>query len=142
MNIGVRLHDTAPGTLEQRMGYAREQGVFVIHHADSFLEPVVQDMAEIGIQVWQGVLPENNIPELQKRLKGSMVLMGGIGAAIDRPDSTEEEIRTYVRNALETYCPGGHYIPCITYGGPGCIYPNGDRIIDDEIARWNEEHPM
>jgi methanogenic corrinoid protein MtbC1 len=95
-------------------------------------------MAEIGIQVWQGVLPENNIPELQKRLNGSMVLMGGIGAAIDRPDSTEEEIRAYVREALETYCPGGHFIPSITYGGPGTVFPHVDPIINEEIAAYNQ----
>ena len=118
--------------------YIRSRGVIAIHHADSYLAPIVEDMAEIGVQVWQGVLPENNIPELQKRLKGSMVLMGGIGAAIDRPDSTEEEIRTYVRNALETYCPGGHYIPCITYGGPGTVFPHVDPIINEEIAAYNQ----
>ena len=118
--------------------YIRSRGVIAIHHADSFLAPIVEDMAEIGVQVWQGVLPENNIPELQKRLNGSMVLMGGIGAAIDRPDSTEEEIRAYVRNALETYCPGGHYIPCITYGGPGTVFPHVDPIINEEIAAYNQ----
>ena len=73
-------------------------------------------MAEIGIQVWQGVLPDNNIPSLQRHLKGRMVLMGGIGAAIDRQDASEEEIRKYVRYVLKTCCPGGHFIPCITYG--------------------------
>ena len=118
--------------------YIRSRGVIVIHHADSFLAPIVEDMAEIGVQVWQGVLPENDIPALQKRLNGSMVLMGGIGAAIDRPDSTEEEIRSYVRNALESYCPGGHYIPSITYGGPGTVFPHVDPIINEEIAAYNQ----
>ena len=118
--------------------YIRSRGVIAIHHADSYLAPIVEDMAEIGVQVWQGVLPENNIPELQKRLNGSMVLMGGIGAAIDRPDSTEDEIRAYVREALETYCPGGHYIPCITYGGPGTVFPHVDPIINEEIAAYNQ----
>ena len=118
--------------------YIRSRGVIAIHHADSYLAPIVEDMAEIGIQVWQGVLPENNIPELQKRLKGSMVLMGGIGAAIDRPDSTEEEIRAYVRNALEAYCPGGHFIPSITYGGPGTVFPHVNPIINEEIEAYNK----
>ena len=118
-------------------GYIRSQGVIVVHHADSYLAPIVEDMAEIGIQVWQGVLPENDIPALQKRLKGSMVLMGGIGAAIDRPDATEEEIRLYVREALRSYCPGGHYIPCITYGLAGTVYPHVDPFIDDEIDKYN-----
>ena len=52
-------------------------------------------MAEIGIQVWQGTLPENNIPALQKHLRGRLVLMGGMGAAIDRADATPEEITAY-----------------------------------------------
>ena len=94
-------------------------------------------MIEIGIQCWQGVLPENNIPELQERLKGRMILFGGIGAAIDTPDSTEEEIRSYVKKVLETCCPGGHFIPSITYGLAGTIFKHVDPIINDEIEKYN-----
>ena len=119
-------------------GYIREQGVIAIHHADSYLAPIVEDMAEIGIQVWQGVLPENDIPALQKRLNGSMVLMGGIGAAIDREDAGEEEVRKYVHDALHEYCPGGHFIPSITYGLAGTVYRHVDPWIDDEIRKYNE----
>lgn len=123
-------------------GYIRSRGVIAIHHADSYLVPIVEDMVEIGIQVWQGVLPENDIPALQKQLKGRMVLMGGIGAAIDRPDSTEEQIRSYVRNTLETCCPGGHFIPSITYGLAGTVYPNVDPVIDSEITAYNSQLHM
>ena len=118
-------------------GYIRSQGVIAIHHADSYLSPIVEDMAEIGIQCWQGVLPENDIPELQRRLKGRMILMGGIGAAIDTPNSAEEEIRSYVGRALNEYCPGGHFIPSITYGLAGTIFPHVDPIINDEIEKYN-----
>ena len=123
-------------------GYIRSRGVIAIHHADSYLSPIVEDMAEIGIQVWQGVLPENNIPELQERLKGRMVLMGGIGAAIDREDAGEEEVRSYVHDALEEYCPGGHFIPSITYGLAGTVYKHVDPWIDDEIRKYNEDYHL
>lgn len=123
-------------------GYIRSQGVIAIHHADSYLSPIVEDMVEIGIQCWQGVLPENNIPELQQRLKGSLILMGGIGAAIDTPDSTEPEIREYVSRALNEYCPGGHFIPSITYGLAGTIFPHVDPIINDEIEKYNSAAHM
>jgi len=116
----------------------KEKGVIIIHHGDSFMEPVVEDMVELGVDVWQGVLPQNDIPKLQKQLAGRMTLMGGIDASIvDRADSTEEEIRREVRRACEEYAPGGHFIPCITYGGPGCLFPHVDPIIDDEIDRYN-----
>ena len=123
-------------------GYIRSRGVITIHHADSYLAPIVEDMAEIGIQVWQGVLPENNIPDLQERLGGRMVLMGGIGAAIDRDDAGEEEVRKYVHDALLEYCPGGHFIPSITYGLSGTVYPHVDPWINDEIRKYNEGYHL
>jgi len=123
-------------------GYIRSRGCIAIHHADSYLVPIVEDMVELGIQCWQGVLPENDIPALQRKLDGRMILMGGIGAAIDRPDSTEEEIRPYVQNALRSYCPGGHFIPSITYGIMGTVFKHVDPFIDDEIDRYNAKLHM
>ena len=120
-------------------GYIRSRGVIAIHHGDSYLAPIVEDMAEIGIQAWQGVLPENNIPQLQERLQGRMILMGGIGAAIDRADATQEEIGAYVRAVLEEDCPGGHFIPCITYGLPGTVFPHVDPVINSVIEQYNRE---
>jgi uroporphyrinogen-III decarboxylase len=122
-------------------GYAHDRGVIIEHHADSFCEQIIEDMVELHIDVWQGVLPQNDIVKLQKQLDGRMALMGGIDAAIvDRADSTEDEIRAETRRVLETYCPNGNFIPCITYGGPGTIYPQGDKFINDEIDRYNAEH--
>ena len=118
-------------------GYIRSQGVIAIHHADSYLVPIVEDMAEIGIQVWQGVLPENDIPALQQKLHGRLVLMGGMGAAIDRADAAPEEIYGYAMDTLRRCCPGGHYIPSITYGLPGAVYPHVDEYIDRAIADYN-----
>ena len=118
-------------------GYIRSQGVIAAHHADSYCAPIVDDMAEIGIQIWQGVLPENNIPRLLAHLDGKLTLMGGVGASIDRADAAEEEIRRYMKGVLWADCPMGHFIPCITYGLPGTVYKQVDPIIDDEIDRYN-----
>ena len=118
--------------------YIRDQGLIVIHHGDSYMVPIIEDMVEIGIQCWQGVLPENNIPALQEQLQGRMILMGGIGAAIDRADSTEEEISAYVRNVCEECCPRGHFIPCITYGIAGTVFKHVDPVIDRTIDEYNQ----
>lgn len=120
--------------------YMRENGVIVMHHADSYCEPIVEDMAEIGIDIWQGALPSNNIPKIQEQLQGRMVLMGGIDSVIDRADATEEEIRKEVRRACDTYAKGGGFIPSITYGTPGSIFPHVGPIIEDEVDKFNLEH--
>ena len=118
-------------------GYIRSRGCIAVHHADSYLVPIVDDMAEIGIQVWQGTLPENDIPALQRHLRGKLVLMGGMGAAIDRGDASGEEILAYARKRLKECCPGGYFIPSITYGVPGAVYPHVDRYINQAIDEYN-----
>lgn len=117
----------------------RENGVIAIHHSDSFCEPIVEDMVDVGIDIWQGVLPTNNIPKLQEQLQGRMILMGGIDSGIDRIDATEEEIRKEVRRACNEYGKGGGIIPSYTYGDPGTIFPHVCPIIEDEIDKYNLE---
>lgn len=126
---------------EKAYGYLHDNGVIIMHHADSFMEQIVEDMVDIHIDIWQGAIPQNDLVAIQKQLDGRMTLMGGLDAAIvDRSDSTEAEIRKETRRVLDTYCVNGNFIPSITYGGPGTIYPNGDLFINDEIDRYNKEH--
>lgn len=120
--------------------FLKENGVVVIHHSDTFLEPLVEDMVEMGIDVWQGAIPSNDIVKLQQQLDGRMAIMGGIDSIIDTADSPEEAIRAETRRACETYGPGGHFIPSITYGPGGSIYPHVYPIMRDEIERYNQEH--
>jgi len=120
--------------------YLHDNGVIIMHHADCYQEQIAEDMVDLHIDVWQGIIPQNDIVAIQKKLNGRMALMGGLDAAvIDRPDATEGDIRKETRRTLDSYCPGGHFIPCITYGGPGTIYPAGDELINDEIDRYNKE---
>lgn len=121
--------------------YLRENGIYVMHHSDSFLEPIVKDMEEIGINIWQGALPQNDLVKLQKEIKGDLIFMGGLDAAlIDHPAIEEEIVRKEVRRACESYIPGGNFIPATTYGGPGSIFPGVDAIIQDEISRFETEY--
>jgi hypothetical protein len=126
---------------EELYGYLRSKDIIVIHHADSFLEPIVSDMVDLGVAVWQGTLPENDIVRLQKELGGRMTLMGGLDAGIvDTPTTTEEAIRRETRRACETYAPGGHFIPSFTYGGPSdMIFRDGEKYITDEVNQYNKE---
>ena len=120
--------------------YLHANDVMVIHHADSFCETIAEDMAEIGVDIWQGVLPTNNIEAITKQLDGRMALMGGIDSVIDQPDKTEEDIRAETRRVCNEYGKLPHFMPCYTYGGPGTIFPHVEPIIIDEIERYNKEH--
>jgi hypothetical protein len=121
-------------------GHIKERGMVLIHHADSYLFPIVEDMVDLGIDIWQGALQSNDLVQVQQILNGRMVIMGGVEAAIDRQDSTEDEIRAHVREACNAFAPGGNFIPCLTYGPCGSIYPHVDPVIDDEVRAYNREH--
>ena len=117
----------------------RELGVIVIQHGDCYQEDIVKDMTDIGIRIWQGVIPENDIVKIRKD-SPELILMGGLDmSVIDKADQSESIIRKEVRRACGEYGPLGNFIPGITYGGPGAIYPGVEEIIRDEVSCYNAE---
>ncbi len=115
--------------------------VIYIHHSDTFLEPLIPEMIEIGIDVWQGCIPQNDIVKLQKEYRGKIAFMGGIDVAkIDRPDYDETEIRAEVRRAIDTYAPNGGFIPGIPSGA--ALYEGVQRIYMDEVAKYASEYDL
>ncbi len=125
---------------EKLYGYCHEQGIIVVHHADSYCEDIIEDMVDCHIDIWQGVLPTNNIEKIIKQLDGRMTIQGGLESGIiDSEDATEESVRKHVREVCEKYGPMGHFIPSITMGGPGTLHPQNYLWIVDEIDRYNKE---
>ena len=118
---------------------ANKNGKIHMLHADSYLEPIVKDMLEIGIDFWQGVLPSNNIQKIKKDTDHKMLLMGGIDVSIvDVPDWKEEVIRAEVARACKDYSEGGMFIPCLTMGGEGSLFPGVDAVVSDEIRKQSK----
>ncbi len=116
----------------------RSRGVIFMHHADCICEPIVEDMADIGVDVWQGVIPQNDIPAIQRRLAGRMALIGGIDAQlIDKPQCDEQAIRKEVRRCIDTYCPAGHFVPCIPNIVP--LFPEVERVYHDELSVYGRD---
>jgi len=126
--------------------FVKSHDITYIHHSDSICEPIVDDMVEMGIDGWQGVIPQNNIPAIQQKLNGKMALIGGIDAQIiDMPVADEQVIRAEVRRCIDAYCPQGYFIPCIPNFIP--IYPDVNTIYIDELRKYgkdffvNHRHP-
>jgi len=116
----------------------KETGTIFMHHADCICEPIVEDMVEIGIDIWQGVIPQNDILGIQRRIGCSMALMGGIDAQIvDMPEADEQLIRAEVRRCIDEYCPAGAFLPCIPNIVP--IHTEVAEIYDDELRRYGHD---
>lgn len=122
-------------------GYYKEHGVkLIIHHSDSFAANLVPAMIRMGIDIWQGTMSTNNIPELVEKYGGQITFMGGIDSGkVDRKDWTRESIAKVVEEACQSNGTR-FYIPCNTMGGPESIYPGVYDTISEEIARVSKQY--
>lgn len=123
--------------------FSDQKEILFMHHSDTYLEPLIPGMIEIGIDIWQGAIPQNDIVELQKTYRGQIAFHGGIDiAAIDFPEPDEEAIRTEVRRAIDTYASNGGII--IGIPSIAAMFPPVEEIYLDELksygALYNKKH--
>ncbi len=121
-------------------GYYKENGVeLIVHHSDSYAANLVPCMIDLGIDVWQGCVTTNNVPELVKKYGGKISFMGDINnGTVDVQDWTPELIEREVRRACET---NGklYFIPNLTGGGPASSYKGVYQEITACIDRLSKE---
>jgi hypothetical protein len=118
--------------------YVKKRGVLVQHHSDCYIQGIEKEMVDLGIDMWQGALPSNDLLAIRENTQGKMLMLGGIDqGVIDRADATEDEIRGEVRRAIDTYAAGGAFLPCI--GSLECINEWVTPVVIDECNRYGAE---
>jgi len=101
--------------LERMAAFCHERGVFYEQHSCGLVEPIVPDLAEIGVASWQGQ-HINNIPELKKQTAGRLNYFTTLDVQkISELEATgqldEDRLRQEIRTTVEESAVGGCYIP-------------------------------
>ena len=118
--------------------YYKKRGKLIQHHCDCYATDIAPDLVDLGVDMWQGVLPSNDIARAQKETNGKLLLMGGLDQGlIDQADVSEEAVRAEVRRAIDAYAPGGCFLPCI--GSLECLNAWVTPIVIDECNRYGAE---
>jgi uroporphyrinogen-III decarboxylase len=119
-------------------GFYKSHGVeLIVHHSDSYAANLVPQMIEMGVDVFQGCITTNNVPELVKKYGGKISFMGDLNnGTIDKEGWTPELVRDEVERACRTNGKK-YYIPCLTMGGPGSVYPGVYEAVSAEIDRMS-----
>ena len=113
----------------------------VFHHSDSYGANIVPIMIEMGIDVFQGCMHSNNVPELVKKYGDKMTFMGEIdNKFVDFEGWTPEVVQKAAVDAIERVNSLTGFIPCITQGGPGSVYPGTYGELTKAIDNYNIEH--
>ena len=116
-------------------GYIKSRGVITMTHCDCHAEEVCEDMIEIGLDVWQGTTPENDIPGVVEKTGGKLFIWGGIDMpGIDYPGVTEEVIRARMRETLDKYASTKRFLPMFCSWMP--IFPGVREIACDELEKY------
>lgn len=120
-------------------GCYKENGVqLIVHHSDSYAETLVPCMIEMKIDIWQGVMTTNNIPELIRKYGGQISFMGGINSAsIDFEGWTPEIIEKEVRRACDEY-GRLYFIPGASQGGAISTYPGVYEATSKAIDEYSK----
>ena len=119
-------------------GFHKANGVkIIVHHSDSYAANLVPHMIEMGIDVFQGCLTSNNVPELVKKYGGQISFMGDINnGVVDKEGWTQEHIDQEVERACRT-CGKRYFIPCLATGGPGSVYPGVYQAVSEAVNKMN-----
>ena len=121
-------------------GFWKDNGVqLIVHHSDSYAATLVPCMIEAGVDIWQGVMSTNNVPELIRKYGGQISFHGGIdNGRVDRADWTKEAVDKEVREVCEA-CGNMYFIPGTTMGGPESTYTGVYEAVSAAIDGMSRE---
>ena len=113
----------------------QELGMHYMHHSCGYIEPIIPDLVEIGVESWHGGAPVNDLKKIKAEYGDKLIFAGGVDPQVtDTGRATEEEIRAEVRRVIDTLGKGGGLM--ISSAVMFSTVPNVDIIVDDETAKY------
>jgi uroporphyrinogen-III decarboxylase len=89
---------------------AKERGIPIQFHNCGRAEDFVPDMIDFGVKYWDPAQQSNDLLEVKEKYKGQIAIVGAFDYVppSDR-EPTEEEIRSYIRDVIDKFAPGGGF---------------------------------
>jgi hypothetical protein len=119
-------------------GFWKDNGVeIIVHHSDCYAATLVPNMIRMGVDIFQGAVYDNNIPELIKQYGGRISIMAGLdNGKYDTADWSVKKIHDGLEELFKT--AGAKYlIPGLTMGDPKSSYPGVYEAVTAEIENFN-----
>jgi uroporphyrinogen decarboxylase len=88
----------------------------IFYHSDGYIEPLIPELIEIGVDVLNPIQPECMDPVKLKRQFGDrLAFWGTIGTQTTFPNATPAELRALVKDRIETVGRGGGFLIAPTH---------------------------
>ena len=111
----------------------KEAGLPAEHHNCGHFQPFVKHIVDMGFNAWNPAQPKfNDLPSIKREYGRKLVICGGFesNGMVSWSQTTEEEIRAYVREVMDELAPGGGY----AFGG--AVLGNQENPTAKERNAW------
>jgi len=108
------------------------KGVMYEHHCCGYFAPILGEIADMGCVAFNNGHISNNNAELKKEIGHKMCWVGGFDTQfMDKPATTEEEIRASIRKTVDELAPGGSFVAHC-----GVKTQSRAPIVTDELIKY------
>ena len=101
---------------------AHKAGKYVVQHSCGDIREIMDELHEIGLNMYQTFQPEIYGYDYARKLKGRITIWGGISTQRDLPVKTPDEIRAVTHEILKAF-PHGGLVAAPTHDVPGDVPP-------------------
>ncbi len=98
--------------LKRVIDATHKAGIIYEHHSCGYIEPIFDELVELGIDAIDPLQITNPIRQLKDKYQDRLTFVGGYDTqnVFDRPGVTEEEIRNEVARTMDELAPGGSFV--------------------------------
>ena len=93
--------------IKELYAYVHKHGKFVAQHSCGDIREILDELIDMGLNIYQTFQPEIYGLDYAKKLIGRMTVWGGISTQADLPCKTPEEIRRVTQETLAAFSRGG-----------------------------------
>jgi len=108
--------------LSRMYAKAHAAGKFVSQHSCGDIREVMQELHEIGLNMYQTFQPEIYGYDYAKEIYGKITVWGGVSTQRDLPTKTPEQIAQITRELMDAF-PHGGLVAAPTHAVPGDVPP-------------------
>ena len=111
----------------------KEAGCYAQHHNCGDFTMFVKYIVDMGFNAWNPAEPCSDLVGIKKEFGRRIAIVGGFdgNGMVCWPQTTEEEVRAYVRQQVDLLAPGGGY----AFGGGIMGMPERAEWVNDEFEK-------
>ena len=117
----------------------KSKNKYVAQHSCGDIREIMEDLADMGLNIYQTYQPEIYGLDYAKNLQGKIAIWGGISTQHDLPYKTPEEIKQITQNTLDCFKETGGLIASPTHSVPADVpLENIKAMVDVFLASHNK----